>query len=111
MSKNEKVAPTPLPSDLRPTITARWAYPTLVHQNDRKGCKRDYLHICPGITFFSVLERPGKTLRGGTSPWLDEGYGNQSSEPINIIMVDMMNSGHVLSHQKWKTQGSKKLKC
>ena len=30
----------------------------------------------PLVTFFSVLERPGKTVRGvaTTPPWLDEGY-------------------------------------
>ena len=43
------------------TLTAypprvRWN-PNFFHQNDLKGCKRDYLDA---LSYFSVLERPGK---------------------------------------------------
>ena len=33
------------------------------HENDRKGCKGDT--YMPLVTFFSVLERPGKSRKGG----------------------------------------------
>ena len=43
--KTEKVASTPPPSDFDglPYPQVRW-YPNFFHENDRKGCKRDYLN-------------------------------------------------------------------
>ena len=41
--KTEKVASTPSPSDFDglPYPRVRW-YPQFFHEDDRKGCKRDY---------------------------------------------------------------------
>ena len=43
--KMKKVANTPSPSDFDdlPYLRVRW-YPHFFHQNNRKGCKRDYIY-------------------------------------------------------------------
>ena len=64
----KRLHPLPSSSDLDglPYPRVRW-YPLFFRENDRKGCKRDYLYAL--VTFFSVLERPGENRKGvATTP-------------------------------------------
>ena len=61
--KTEKVASTPQPSDLDglPHPRVRW-YPQFVfHENDRKGCKKDYLYALDNF-FYRFRATGEKTL-------------------------------------------------
>ena len=64
--KLKRFATTPLTlwlCTVYPTPGERWYPQFFFHENDRKGCTKRYTYE-PLVTFFSVLERPGKTVRG-----------------------------------------------
>ena len=56
-----------------PYPRVRW-YFHFFHENDHKGCKRDYLYALGN--FLWRFRATGKNRKGGCNnpPWLDEGY-------------------------------------
>ena len=60
--KRLQQAPSPSDFDSLPYPRVRW-YPHFFHENDRKDVKK--ITYMPLVTFFSVLERREKTIRGG----------------------------------------------
>ena len=66
--KTEKVATTPPPSDFDglPYPRVRW-YPKFVFMKMTAKDVKEITYM-PLVTFFSVLERPGKTVRGLQQP-------------------------------------------